>query len=467
MEPDLLLIGAPLRSDATHRGLCPSLSTLTLGSYLAHQGLAVRVFDPTVEVETVGREANAILDEIAGKAVAMKPRFLGLSCLSPVEGRFGAALARRVKALDPTLPVIVGGLWSTTYASQILDQVPAIDAIVRGPGEVPALALLKASTGRTPSWKDAPGVTWRGGSTEIPARYSPALAVPLDLSLLAHPERYDIMVYLSSRGCPYRCNFCSEPLVYPNYVDEPLTKLRSDFAAFSAVGKPYYFWICDPIFGFSPKRVEELCSIIGPTPFEFLIESRVDVMKPAMVAEVARAGCRLIYFGLESGAARSLMALGKCRDRAHVERYRDGARALVLACSRAGVVALLGVMNPVPDDTAEDLAESLAFLRELVAISTGTNPELGLVLLPLACRLDMGSPFQEDWAKLEARGMERACAEDKVFEDMILTRASPSVGPTEMEAFRAAVRALARPSARAQDALAISFPRPYLEVTWS
>ena len=120
MDLDLLLISTPLRSDATHRGLCPSLSTLTLGSYLSARGGSVRVLDPTVEVDTAGADAHAILDEIANRAVGMKPRFLGLSALSPIEGRFSAALARRVKQLDPTLPIVVGGLWATTYDSQIL-----------------------------------------------------------------------------------------------------------------------------------------------------------------------------------------------------------------------------------------------------------------------------------------------------------------------------------------------------------
>jgi radical SAM superfamily enzyme YgiQ (UPF0313 family) len=467
MDLDLLLVSTPLRSDATHRGLCPSLSALTLGSYLSQQGAAVRVLDPSVEVETAGRAAPEILDEIAARAVAARPRFLGLTCLSPIEGRFGAALARRVKALDPTLPIVVGGLWATTYATQILAQLPEVDAVVRGPGELPARELLRHSRGRTPSWQDAPGMVWRGGFTGPPPRYSSALAVPLDLSLLAHPERYDIMVYLSSRGCPYRCNFCSEPLVFPTYTDEPASKLRDDFAAFRAVGKPYYLWLCDPIFGFSPHRVDEMCELLAPTPFEFLVESRVDVMKPEMIGPIARAGCRLIYFGLESGAARSLVELGKCRNRLHVQQYRDGARALVEACARAGVVAMMGVMNPVPNDTAEDLEESLGFLRELAALSRRVDPTVGMVLLPLACRLDMGSPYQSDWVNLRRNGLERACGEEAIFDDMVLTRASPSIGPAEMTAFRDAVRALSPPTPRAQDALAISFPRPYLEVAWN
>lgn len=467
MDLDLLLVSTPLRSDATHRGLCPSLSTLTLGSYLSQQGAAVRVFDPSVEVETAGGPASTILDEIAHRAVAMKPRFLGLSALSPIEGRFSAALARRVKALDPTLPIVVGGLWATTYAAQILARLPEIDAVIRGPGELPAKALLEHSRGRTPTWDLVPGLAWRGGFTAAPPRYSTALAVPLDLSLLRHPERYDIMVYLSSRGCPYRCNFCSEPLVFPAYTDEPLAKLKDDFAAFGAVGKPYYLWLCDPIFGFSPRRVEEMCELLAPTPFEFLIESRVDVMKPEMIEQVARAGCRLIYFGLESGAARSLVELGKCRNRLHVQQYKDGARALVEACAANGVVAMMGVMNPVPNDSAADLAESLGFLRELAAISRKVDPDVGLVFLPLACRLDMGSPYQTDWVNLRRNGLERACSEDAIFDDMVLTRASATIGPDEMAGFRDAVRAIYPPTPRAQAALAISFPRPYLEVTWN
>ena len=463
---DLVLVSTPLGSDETHRGLCPSLSTLTLGSYLVRQGAAVRVFDPSVEVETAGMAAAAVLDEVAHRCVAMQPRFLGLSCMSPVEGKFGAALARRVKALIPSLPVIMGGLWAASYANQILRRLPDVDAVVEGAGEHTAEALLRASHGRQPDFGAAPGIAWRGGRTAPAPPFGVELSVPLDLKLLLHPERYDIMVYLSSRGCPFRCNFCSEPLMFPHYIDEPLEKVRSDIDALAAVGKPYYFWMCDPIFGFSPRRVDEICQLMGEKGFQFLVESRVDVLKPAMVAEVARAGCRVIYFGLESGACRSLIELDKCRDRSHFERYRDNARALVEACANHGIVPMLGVMNPVPGDTPEDLTETLDFLHELVAISSRINPELGLFILPLRCRLDMGTPFQTRWAELAARGVTRECDEEAIFDDMFVVRASPSVGPEEGEAFRRAAGQLWTPIPRAMEILSRSWPRPYLEMDW-
>jgi hypothetical protein len=467
MDLDLLLVSTPLKSDANHHGLCPSLSTLTLGSYLARQGASVRVFDPSVEVETAGVSSAAILDEIARRCFEERPRFLGLSALSPVEGKFCAALARRVKALDPTLPVVMGGLWASTYKEQVMRHLPEVDAVIEGAGELPVARLLSASRGRVPAWSQVPGLTWRGGSNPPAGHYTAQLSVPLDFSLLRHPERYDIMVYLSSRGCPFRCSFCSEPLVFPNYVDEPIEKVRADVAAFVAVGKPYYFWICDPIFGFSPRRVDEICELFEPTPFEFLIESRVDVLKPAVVAQVARAGCRLIYFGLESGAYNSLRVLEKVRDRDHFERYRANTRALVEACAMHGVLPMFGVMNPVPGDTPDDLTECLAFLEELVAISSAIRPDLALHLLPLRCRMDMGSPMQVHFQDFAGRGVTRAYGEEDLFDDMLLVRASPTVGLDEGNTFRDAVRALWTPTHKALETLALSFPRPYLEVEWN
>jgi len=466
MDLDLMLVSTPLKSDDTHHGLCPSLSTLTLGSYLARQGASVRVFDPSVEVETAGVSSSAILDAIARRCVEEQPRFLGLSALSPIEGKFGAALARRVKALDPTLPVVMGGLWASTYKAQVMSHLPEVDAVIEGPGELPAARLLSTSRGRVPVWSEVPGLTWRGGSNPPSGHYTAQLSVPLDFSLLRHPERYDIMVYLSSRGCPFRCSFCSEPLVFPDYVDEPIEKVRADVAAFVAVGKPYYFWICDPIFGFSPRRVDEICELFEPTPFECLIESRVDVLKPEMVAQVARAGCRLIYFGLESGAYNSLRMLDKVRDRDHFDRYRENTRALVEACAQHGVLPMFGVMNPVPGDTPADLSECLDFLKELVAMSSAIRPDLALHLLPLRCRMDMGSPMQVRFQDFAARGVTRACGEEDLFDDMFLVRASPTVGLDEGDAFRDAVRALWTPTPKALATLALSFPRPYLEVEW-
>ena len=152
-------------------------------------------------------------------------------------------------------------------------------------------------------------------------------------------------------------------------------------------------------------------------------------MKPAMVEQVARAGCQLIYFGLESGAYRSLTELKKCNDRSQYERYIQGARTLTEACARNGIIPMFGVMNPVPGDCEEDLNECLGILEDLVSICAGINPDLGLFLLPLQCRLDMGSPFQLNWPSLEARGMIRTCDEENIFGDMFVTRTSSGVWP--------------------------------------
>jgi hypothetical protein len=467
MDYDIVFVSTPLKADETHRGLCPSLSNLTLGSYLTHQGASVRVFDPSVEMDTAGAAPDLFLKDLAQHCVEMNPRFLGLSCLSPVEGKFGASLAREVKALDSSLHVVMGGLWSTTYASQILQKLPDIDAVVKGPGELAMEVLVKTPKGSHPAWDKAPGLIWRGGNNQEIPHYTTDLARPLDMSLLAKPKSYDIMVYLSSRGCPYRCSFCSEPIMFPAYVDEPLDKVKADIETFKALDKPYFFWVCDPIFGFNPRRVDELCHLLGQTPFDFLLETRVDVLKPDMVEQVAHAGCKLIYFGLESGSYRSLVELKKCNDRPQYERYIQGARSLTEACARNGIIPMFGVMNPVPGDRVEDLKECLDFLEELVSICAGINPDLGLFLLPLQCRLDMGSPFQLNWPSLEVRGMVRSCDEEDIFGDMFVTRTSSEVGPEEAKAFRQKVSALWTPSQNAMKVLSQCWPRPYMEIEWN
>ena len=101
MDYDVVLVSTPLKADDTHRGLCPSLSNLTLGSYLSRQGASVRVFDPSVEMNTTGISPDAFLKELAESCVEMDPRFLGISCLSPVDGKFGAVLARESKKIKP------------------------------------------------------------------------------------------------------------------------------------------------------------------------------------------------------------------------------------------------------------------------------------------------------------------------------------------------------------------------------
>ncbi len=459
VRPDVALVSAPLQSGALPGGICPSLSTLTLGTHLRAAGARAQVFDPSVELAI-----PSDLDATAERLLADAPRLVGLTALSPIEARYGAALARAVKQRAPEVPIVMGGIWATARPEALLARCPAVDAVVVGPGERSVRVLAEAGLDRP---ADVPGLVRRDGAGfahTAPDCQTPAPA-PLDLSLLTAPDRYDIFCWLTSRGCPFDCDFCTERLGSPTFRDDPLEKVQADARLIAEREGRWYLWLCDPLFGAHRGRLQAVCGALRGTGARFLAESRVDVLSPDDVPTMAGAGCNLIYFGMESATGSSLRTLGKLDARpSRLKRYRDGARALVAACLDADVLPVLGVLNPVPGDTPADLEETLAFCRELAALGRGRPDGLGPFFHAFPLRLDPGAPYERRLDDLAALGAEWSTPADALFGDRFLTRASPTVGPAEGEAFRQAIRALNPTALGVTQRLLRSFPRPYVDI---
>ena len=463
----LLLVSTPLGGDTLPGGVCPSLANLTLASYVQAQGEAVAVLDPSVDLPAGALDAPAaILDHTVDAIVAQAPRVVGVSALSPVEGRFAAALARRLKARGVTTPVVVGGVWATAVARTLMDRCPEVDAVVVGPGEDAAVALAR---GGLDAADEVLGLLWRRDGALVhnpPAPRVPG-TVPVDLSLMAHPERYDIFCWLTSRGCPFHCAFCTERLTSPRFSYDPLDKVRADVQAFKALDRPWYLWICDPLFDADRKRMGPLCAAIGEAGLSFLVESRVDVLHPDDIPALKAAGCNLIYFGLESLARKSLCELDKIDDRqSRYDRYVQGARDLVVACCKADIVPVMGVLNPVPGDTEAELVETLRLLTELRDLAVALGPE-GHGVQPcfhaFPVRFDQGAPYEGQEARLRHLGVTFVDPPDRLFGDRFIADASPTLSAARADAFRAEVRALNPTNPAVLQRLWRSFPRPYVE----
>ena len=471
---DIVLLSTPLAGRALPGGVCPSLSNLTLGSVLQQHGAKVKVIDPSVDLDFTfefddkGRQTvdiDALLDRIVAAALERRPRAVGVSCLSPTEGRFGVALAGAMARAAPEVPVVFGGVWATACAESIVRRFPEVAGIVTGPGERGALAITQNGLDRP---EEVPGLVWRRGDTicHNDCDTSIAPAPPADLSLLARPEAYDIFCWLTSRGCPFHCAFCTERLTSPEFGVDPMSKVAADIAAFAEFAPHWYLWICDPLFGTRRPRLAEICDLLSGTPHGFLAETRVDVLHPDDVPRLRDAGCTLLYFGLEAVTRPALCELSKIDDRdSRFTRYLDGARQLVEACVRNDILPVMGVLQPAPGDTPADLDEALTFLTELASIPKRIGPsagELGPCFHAFPVRFDRGAPYDSRAEHLANVGVTMTEVDDLLFDDRYLIEASPTVDQATAETFRAAVRALNPTSDVIRKRLWRSFPRPYV-----
>ena len=134
-------------------------------------------------------------------ALAHAPRLLMISLHWYLQSRSVINAAKRIRSWLPDTTIVLGGLTASVFAREILEQLPFIDAVVRGDGEQPVLALRRAiASGPSDRSKlrDVPNLLWRdsqGGLHDNGLTYQLDLAGSSelrhgDLRLLRNRETY-------------------------------------------------------------------------------------------------------------------------------------------------------------------------------------------------------------------------------------------------------------------------------------
>jgi anaerobic magnesium-protoporphyrin IX monomethyl ester cyclase len=164
---------------------------------------------------------------------------------------------------------------------------------------------------------------------------------------------------VSSRGCPYRCNWCAKPIYgdtisvrSPRSVAEEMRQLKYEYQA-------EHLWFADDIFGMNAKWVREFADAVenldAAVPFK--MQSRVDLMTPATTAALRRSGCAEVWMGVESGAQKILNAMDKGIRVEQVPKARENLR-------KEGIRACYFLQFGYPGETWEDIQSTIALVRD-------------------------------------------------------------------------------------------------------
>jgi anaerobic magnesium-protoporphyrin IX monomethyl ester cyclase len=164
---------------------------------------------------------------------------------------------------------------------------------------------------------------------------------------------------VSSRGCPYRCNWCAKPVFGSNYhfrsperVAQEMLRVKSDFAA-------GHLWFCDDIFALSPQWTRTFSGVVERigAALPFKMQSRCDLMTRDTVDALARAGCQEVWMGAESGSQRILDAMDKGTRVEHIYKARENLR-------RHGIRACFFLQFGYPGETWKDIERTISMVRE-------------------------------------------------------------------------------------------------------
>lgn len=185
---------------------------LAINAKYSHTSLAVRYLQAACEdTEILELTINDYLPDMLGKIYEHHPDVLGIACyIWNIE--LVKVLLPLLRKVLPQTVLICGGPEVSYDAAAFLQQVPAVDYVIRGEGEIAAAALLSSlRRGEKPALPD--GVAGRDAKGDI---VTGRAVVVEDLSQLPFPytaadlenAKERILYYETSRGCPYACAYC-------------------------------------------------------------------------------------------------------------------------------------------------------------------------------------------------------------------------------------------------------------------
>jgi anaerobic magnesium-protoporphyrin IX monomethyl ester cyclase len=345
----------------------PPLGILYLAAVLKERGVEVSVLDQPAKGFSIEETVKWIEKE--------EPDILGFSTFAS-SGRTAALISNEVKRKNPNIVIMFGNHYATFNSERILRKYPSVDIIVRGEGENTVIDLVRCLRERKDKLKNVQGITFRNKNSIISTLDRPLIG---DLDCLPFPDRklidteYHCTIVganaatkkftsiVSSRGCAYRCRFCScrqfsRGKWRPRSVQDTIEELH-----FLASEGYKQFIFVDDCFTLNRNRVIKLCRRMRKErlDMEWICEGRVDNCSYEMLKETARANCKILYFGIESANQRILNYYNK-------QTTRQQSKTAVKKARKAGIDVIIGsFIVGAPDETREEIQNTIKFTEQI------------------------------------------------------------------------------------------------------
>jgi anaerobic magnesium-protoporphyrin IX monomethyl ester cyclase len=365
----------------------PPLGLAYVAAVLERSGHVVKILDRDVILRKEGIDFDRADDITISEIEDFRPDFIGISATTPNMLDVGQ-ISKKIKAKFPNVQISLGGPHVTALPEETLKEFSSIDVAIIGEGEETSLDLVNGT-----ALSDVKGIAYRKDGKVIKNEPRPHIA---DLDSLPFPAHHllDMESYLrpsrftsrnlslrttsifTARGCPYRCNFCAGPIIFPGKVRYHSTKrviAEIDNLLNKYNVEALYF--AEDMFLASKKRATELLEEFIKQPWskrlKWFAQARVNVIDPEMLDLMKRAGCAGVEYGFESGSQRILDAMNK------VSKVEENVKAALLT-RRAGLRFQANIIVGYPGETKEDFARTIAFLEKIKPSNVGFN-----VFMPL------------------------------------------------------------------------------------
>ena len=266
--------------------------------------------------------------------------------------------------------IVVGGPHATFAYSELLRDLPDVDAVIRGEGEISLVQFVNNYSNRT-CLPEIKGVIHRNSVkyeiSDIPDSLDDLPMCAYDLikidkyQLSTHRQSLEtpFVSMMVSRGCPFSCLYCQTPTMFgnciryrsPRLVYEDIKDLKEEYGIKSIV-----FW--DDTFTANRKYTLDFCFLIKDLAITWMCNTRVDRVDRELLTSMKNAGCRQIFFGIESFQENTLEFL-------HRTTSEEKVREAFELCKEVGIKTVGSLMIGTPFDDLKSIQENINKLINL------------------------------------------------------------------------------------------------------
>jgi len=327
-----ILFVIPKSHEWPHPGY-PHTGIAYLAAVLKQRGMKIKILD--MRLGYTFANLFKVLDEF-------NPDVVGLTCYSYFF-KNTYELVSKIKSQGDYI-VVIGGPHVSAIRGKVLAETKA-DFAVKGEGEYTFPELCKAIEKETEDFKEIEGLIWRRKSEVVENVDRPFIE---DLDTLPFPdyEEFELEKYMcyiekrlpiiTSRGCPYRCIYCSVKISMGNMFrarspDNVINEMKYWY------GKGWRsFDINDDCFSLNMKRAKKICDLIIEKGLKITYKLyngiRVDRTDMELLQKMKASGCDLVQYGVESGNEEVLKMIKKGITLEQAKKAVENSKAVGIRC---------------------------------------------------------------------------------------------------------------------------------------
>ncbi len=335
------------------------LGLMAIGTYLKKLGHEVRIFNRSIHTDSLPK----LLSDFSADIV-------GITIISTRMVQDAIKVSKFFKSKG--IPVVWGGIFPSTMPEVILKE-EYVDFVSIGEGEKTWAELLDALENGS-DLLNIKGLAFKqnGKITVTPERefMKPEEITAIDYSLVdieEYTNNYgeeigtDMIWLYSAKGCPHQCSFCyNKAFNKCRYRRRSTDSYMEEIKYLLENTKVNSIFFADEIWCHSKKDLRERCEQMKKYNLDFKwgCFMNIGVLDYEDYKYMYDCGCRLIYFGIESGSQDIL-------DKMKKPIKAELAAAEIEACSKAGIHTFISFIIGFPCETKEELKKTADLLKEV------------------------------------------------------------------------------------------------------